>query len=76
MEVSRKLPSRVGVEKVDREKAKEYCRMAQPKCPPSLRTGDSSCGSVLGVSKRIRPIGPGPGGDPGARLYGGASVAS
>ena len=46
MEVSRKLPSRVGVEKVDREKAKEYCRMAQLKCPPLLRTGDSRSGSV------------------------------
>ncbi len=46
MVVSRKLPCRVGVEKVGREKAKEYCRMAQPKFPPSLRTGDSSSGSV------------------------------
>ena len=44
--ISRKLPSRIGVEKVGREKAKEYCRMAQPKCAPSLRTGGSSRGSV------------------------------
>jgi hypothetical protein len=42
----KKLPSRVGVEKVGREKAKEYCRLAHPTCPPSLRTSTSSRGSV------------------------------
>jgi hypothetical protein len=43
---SRKLPSLVGVEKVGREKAKEYCHLAQPKCAHSLRTSASSSESV------------------------------
>jgi hypothetical protein len=35
--VKRKIPSRVGLGKKGKEKAKEYCRLAKPACPPQLR---------------------------------------
>ncbi len=52
---SKKLPSRGGVEKDGREKAKEYCRRAQPKCPQSLRTSASSSGSVPSSLIQVNP---------------------
>ena len=50
--VRRRIPSRVGLGKRGKERAKEYCRLARPLCPPKLSAGPHS----EGVKEAVRRL--------------------